>query len=63
MFLQNNWTAPDARVLSHRGYAIRKDQLSAADTRRLRATLTMTPKVAAEFSAGVESFPIYYESP
>jgi superfamily II DNA or RNA helicase len=63
MFTNHSWTAADARVMSHRGYAIRKDQLSAADTRRLRAALTMTPKVAAEFSAGVESFPIYYESP
>ncbi len=63
MFKQNTWSAPDARVMSHRGYAIRKDQLTPAQTRELRAALTMKPQVAAEFSAGVEPFPIYYESP
>jgi superfamily II DNA or RNA helicase len=53
----------DNRILSHRGYAVRKDALSAAQTRQLKAALTMKPRVAAEFSAGVEPFPIYYESP
>jgi len=63
MFLNNSWTAPDARVMSHRGYAIRKDQLTPAQTRALRTALTMTPQVAAEFATGVGSFPIFYESP
>jgi superfamily II DNA or RNA helicase len=63
MFLSNTWATPDARIMSHRGYAIRKDQLTPAQTRALRTALTMTPQVAAEFSAGVESFPIFYESP
>lgn len=63
MFTGNTWTTPDARILSHRGYAIRKDQLTPAQTRQLRSALTMKPVVAAEFSAGVEPFPIYYESP
>jgi len=63
MFLTKSWSAPDARVLSHRGYAIRKDELSVAETRSLRAALTMKPAVAAEFAAGVEPFPIYFESP
>jgi superfamily II DNA or RNA helicase len=53
----------DNRILSHRGYAIRKDALSVADTRKLKAALTVKPRVAAEFSAGVEAFPIFYESP
>jgi len=56
-------TATDNRILSHRGYAVRKDALTPADTRKLKTALTMKPRVAAEFSAGVEPFPIYYESP
>lgn len=63
MFLSNTWTAPDARVMSHRGYAIRKDQLTPAQTRQLRAALTVKPNIAPEFSAGIDPFPIYYESP
>jgi superfamily II DNA or RNA helicase len=63
MFAEHTWTAPDARVLSHRGYAIRKDQLTPAQTRSLKAALTMKPAVAPEFSAGIDPFPIFYESP
>ena len=65
MFLSNNWSAAgaDARLMSHRGYAIRKDALTPAQTRALRAALTMKPAIAPEFAAGVEPFPIYYESP
>jgi superfamily II DNA or RNA helicase len=62
MFLANDWSA-DARIMSHRGYAIRKDALTPAQTRALRAALTMKPLIAPEFAAGVEPFPIYYESP
>jgi len=65
MFLSNNWAAcgQDARILSHRGYAIRKDCLTVAQTKELRAALTVKPRVAEQYSAGVESFPIFYESP
>jgi superfamily II DNA or RNA helicase len=63
MFVKNTWSASDARILSHRGYAIRKDQLTPAQTRQLRAALTMKPIVAPEFSAGIEPFPVFYESP
>jgi superfamily II DNA or RNA helicase len=63
MFTSNTWSAPDARILSHRGYAIRKDQLTPAQTRQLRSALTMKPQVAEQYSAGIEPFPIYYESP
>ena len=63
MFAEHTWTAPDARVLSHRGYAIRKDQLTAAQTRFLKAALTVKPAVAPEFAAGIEPFPVFYESP
>jgi hypothetical protein len=63
MFASKTWHATDARVLSHRGYAIRKDELTAAETRALQKALMMKPAVAPEFAAGVEPFPIYYESP
>jgi superfamily II DNA or RNA helicase len=63
MFLTKTWTAPDARILSHRGYAIRKDELSPAETRQLRTALTMKPAIAEQFAAGIDPFPIYYESP
>jgi superfamily II DNA or RNA helicase len=63
MFTTNTWSTSDARILSHRGYAIRKDQLTPVQTRQLRAALTMKPQVAEQFSAGIEPFPIYYESP
>ena len=53
----------DSRILSHRGYAIRKDFLTPAQTTELRKSLTMMPRVAAEFSAGIDPFPIFYESP
>jgi superfamily II DNA or RNA helicase len=63
MFSDNTWSAPDARLISHRGYAIRKDQLTPAQTRALRAALTVKPATPPEFSAGIEPFPVYYESP
>jgi superfamily II DNA or RNA helicase len=63
MFTSHTWTAEDARLISHRGYAIRKDQLTPAQTRALRAALTVKPATPPEFSAGIEPFPIYYESP
>ena len=53
----------DSRILSHRGYAIRKDFLTAVQTAELRKSLTMMPRVAAEFAAGIDPFPIFYESP
>ena len=65
MFLSNPWSTPnnDARIISHRGYAIRKDQLTPEQTRKLRTALTVKPQVAAAYAAGIEPFPVYYESP
>lgn len=65
MFLSNTWPTPnnDARIISHRGYAIRKDQLTPEQTRKLRTALTVKPQVAAAYAAGIEPFPVYYESP
>ena len=63
MFLSNTYSQNDARILSHRGYAIRKDCLTTDQTKQLRKALTMMPQIAAEFAAGIEPFPIFYESP
>jgi superfamily II DNA or RNA helicase len=67
MFLTNNWSSLEqSRILSHRGYAIRKDALTPAQTRSMQSALTMKPIVAAGVPipyGGVKSFPIYYESP
>ena len=63
MFTNKTWSAPDARILSHRGYAIRKDELNAAETRQLRTALTVKPAVAEQFAAGIDPFPVFYESP
>jgi superfamily II DNA or RNA helicase len=63
MFTTHTWAATDARIMSHRGYAIRKDELTPVETARLRKALMMMPAVAPEFSAGIEPFPIFYESP
>lgn len=62
MFTTHTWSTTDARILSHRGYAIRKDQLTDKQTKQMRAALTMMPRVAPEFSAGIDPFPIFYES-
>ena len=52
-----------ARLLTHRGYAIRKDSLSVAETSALRKALTVKPFVPEQFSAGITPFPVFYESP
>jgi len=54
---------PDARILSHRGYAIRKDSLTAEQTTHLRRALTVKPRIPAGCPVKAEAFPIYYESP
>ena len=50
------------RVLTSKGYAVKKSSLSEAQIRQLRSELTMTPKVLDKFQNTVASFPIYYES-
>lgn len=54
--------ADAARLLTSRGYAIRKDTLSESEQKKLRADLTMTPKAKARGIAGPPPFPIYLES-
>jgi superfamily II DNA or RNA helicase len=50
------------KIITSRGYAIRKDLLSEAAQQSLRADLLMAPKVKARGIAGAPPFPIYMES-
>ena len=56
-------TENDSRILSHRGYAIRKDSLTAEQTAHLRRSLTVKPRVPAGCPVKAVPFPIFYESP
>ena len=52
------------RVITSRGYAIKKSSLSEAESRQLRKDLTVAPVVAAKFAGGEgNEFPVFYESP
>lgn len=50
------------RVLTSKGYAIKKTALNEEQTTHLRSSLTMAPKTLDKFQKTVEHFPIYYES-
>ena len=50
------------RVLTSKGYAIKKSILNEIQTQGLRSELTMQPKTLDKFQKCVPSFPIYYES-
>jgi superfamily II DNA or RNA helicase len=50
------------RVLTSKGYAIKKSVLSVEQTNHLRSSLTMVPKTLDKFQKMVDNFPIYYES-
>jgi superfamily II DNA or RNA helicase len=50
------------RILSHRGYSIPKNVLTHGETAQLKNALTVKPVAPIEFSAGLEDFPVYYES-
>jgi superfamily II DNA or RNA helicase len=50
------------RVLTSKGYAIKKTFLNEQQIRQLRTDLTMKPKVMDKFQNITPSFPIYYES-
>ena len=50
------------RVLTAKGYAIKKSFLTDVQIQQLRSELSMTPKVLDKFQKGVQTFPIYYES-
>lgn len=50
------------RVLTAKGYAIKKSCLTEPQIRKLRSDLTMTPKVLDKFQMMIPNFPIYLES-
>jgi len=50
------------RVLTSKGYAIKKSFLTEAQIQKLRSDLTMSPKVLDKFQKMAPHFPIYYES-
>jgi superfamily II DNA or RNA helicase len=50
------------RVLTSKGYAIKKTALDEIQTQGLRSELTMAPKVLNKFQKMVNNFPIYSES-
>jgi superfamily II DNA or RNA helicase len=52
-----------ARVLTSRGYAIRKDTLTPQEQQKIRQELTVAPKTMARASVAGKPFTVYYESP
>jgi superfamily II DNA or RNA helicase len=50
------------KVITSKGYAIKKSFLTDAQVTQLKSELTVAPKVLDKFQRGVESFPIYHES-
>jgi superfamily II DNA or RNA helicase len=55
--------ATASRVLTQKGYAILKSSLTTQQTDHLVKELTVKPKVMEAYARGVQSFPIYMESP
>lgn len=51
------------KVLTARGYAIRKDKLSPQQTQQIRSELTVAPKQQARVPVAGKPFSVYYESP
>jgi superfamily II DNA or RNA helicase len=52
-----------ARVLTARGYAIRKDTLTAQEQQTIRSCLTVAPKASGRGAPSGKPFAVYYESP
>jgi superfamily II DNA or RNA helicase len=52
-----------SRVLTHKGYAIRKDSLTPQQMEKIRKELTVAPKAATRFAPPPDSFTIFSESP
>jgi superfamily II DNA or RNA helicase len=50
------------RVLTAKGYAVKKSYLNEIQTQGLRSELTMAPKVLDKFQKDIQNFPIYAES-
>lgn len=52
-----------ARVLTARGYAIRKDSLTPQEQQTIRSSLTVAPKASGRGAPAGKPFAVYYESP
>jgi superfamily II DNA or RNA helicase len=52
-----------SRVLTAKGYAMRKDRLSTAEQQRIRNELTVAPKAMSRAAPQGKPFAVYYESP
>ena len=52
-----------SRVITPKGYALKKDTLTEEQTIKIRTELLMSPKVCDKYQkVGQSPFPIYYES-
>jgi superfamily II DNA or RNA helicase len=51
------------KVLTSRGYAIRKDALTPQEQQRIRTELTVSPKAQSRAAVAGKPFAVYYESP
>lgn len=51
------------RVLTTRGYAIKKSSLSSEEHRKIRQELTVAPKVQSRMAIAGNPFSVYFESP
>lgn len=51
------------RIVTSKGYSVRKDFLSPAQTQKIRTELTVSPEVPEKYNKGSQHFPIYTESP
>ena len=52
-----------ARVLTTKGYAVRKNSLKPEEISKIRQELTVTPKTQSRMSITGQPFTVYYESP
>lgn len=50
------------KVLTHMGYAVRKDTLPVERLTEIRKALTVAPKAMGRFQAQADAFPVYMES-
>ncbi len=51
------------RILTRKGYAIKKTALTAKQTEQIRTELLVSPKIPERFAKGIQPFQIYAESP
>lgn len=50
------------RVLTSKGYALKKDFLSPAQIQKIRQELTVAPEIPEKYNKGSQHFPVYAES-